>query len=158
MPSTRQTGHRLRAGTFTSSGITSTYAIESWSVQSDQIATNQVGYPWIAPYQAIAPDYARVTDSADLTTIADGFLEWTWTFSYWTFGMFAYFMSTFFSSTLYSATRSTAISAMAYDVNDVALYLNANLKLPKLGTDFFKAEMGGYRDIKLSFSAGKIVS
>jgi hypothetical protein len=157
MPNARQTGHRLRLGTFTSSGITSTYAIENWALQSDQSQDNQINVPWVAPYQAKPPDFARKTNSADLSTRYDGPLTWEWDFSYWTFGMTAYLISTFFGGSIYTSAGSVAVSGLTYDVSDTAIYFNASLERPSI-KDALTPEYAGFKTVKLTFTAGVLVS
>lgn len=153
MPNVRAEGHRLRAGTYTSSSVTTTYAITAWTVQSDQQLNGQTVSPWIPPYQAPPPEYARVITTGDLNQGADGYLKWTWTFSYWTFGQMSYFLSTYLSGSVYSA----AVTAMTYDATDTAVFINATLNRPVINQDM-EPEIAGWKNVKLRFDSGVVTS
>lgn len=153
MANPRQTGHQIRAGTFTSAGMGSTYAISGFPNQSDQIVDNQIQVPWVAPSEIAVPEYARAVIYADGSQRADGFLGWTWQFSYWTFGMFSYWLTTFWPSGVYSA----AVTVMVYDATDTAIYVNAQAYRPVIGQSLDWA-VAGYTNIKVKFGFGKVTS
>ena len=149
----RNDDYRIRLGTFTSSGITSAYSITNWTVQADQQQDNQTVLPWLAPFQPIPPEYARIAQNADGTMRPDGFLHGVLPFVYWTFGQMNYLITTYFSGGVYSSL----VSMLVYDRNDAAMYLNATLHLPVVGQDM-DAEVGGYKNIKLRYDFGVITS
>lgn len=154
MTTTRHDDHRLRAGTFTSAGITSTYAILNWTAQADQLQDNQTVIPWAGPFQCLPPEYARVAGAADLTQRPDGFLHGVLgPFSYWTFGMMNYLITTVFPASVYYA----AVSMMLYDITDTAIYVNATMARPVIGQDF-EPEIGGWKNIKLRYEMGSLTS
>ena len=149
----RNDDYRIRPGTFTSGSITATYSITAWTVQSDQMQDNQVIVPWLAPFQAIPPEFARIAQNADGSVREDGFLHGVLPFPYWTFGQMNYLISTYFSGGVYSAL----VSMLVYDRNDAAMYLNATLFLPVVGQDM-DPEIGGYKNIKLRYGIGVVTA
>lgn len=154
MPVARLEAHRLRSGTYTSSSITSTYAITAWTVANDQKSDSQVVVPWLPPYQMLPLEYARVTQNLDGSSSADGFLQGIFgPFPYWTHGMLSYFLSTY----LAAGVRSAAASAMFYDVTDTAQYLNLTIHRPVAGQDM-EPVFGGWANVRIRCDFGTVVS
>lgn len=152
--SVRNDDHRLRAGTYTSTGITSTYCIRDFPVQSDQTVDNQTAYPWAGPFQCLPPERARVVMTADGGQARDGFWRGILgPFSFWTFGMMSYVLSQIFPAGIDQAL----VSMMLYDATETAVYLNATLHRPIVGQDF-EPEIGGWKNIRLRYEAGSITS
>ncbi len=154
MPTARNTGHRLRLGTFTSTGITTAYAITAFPVQADQLIDNQPAVEWAAPYQSLPPEYVRVAGYMDGLQLQDGFLHGVLgPFRYWTFGMVGYVLTNIFPSNAYSSL----VSMMLYDASDNAVFLNCTLYRPVIGRDY-KPAYGGWEDINLKFEIGTLTS
>lgn len=154
MPTPRNDGQRLRFGTYTSTDITSGYAIKSWANQTDQIVDNQVDVPWAGPVKCLPPQRARIVIAADGTASEDGWLKGVLgKFSYWTFDMTGYVMTTIFPS----GARSSLVSMMLFDEDDDAVYVNATMYRPIAGQDY-RPVYGGWEDINLRYDFGEFTS
>lgn len=153
MPNPRNTAHQIRAGTFNSSGMGSTYQITNFTVQSDQIVDNAPLVAWQAPLQIVVPEYADVPQYADGSRRPRGYLKWTWSFSYWTFGMLGYWLTTFWPAGVYSAP----VTVLVYDATDSAIYVNAMVYRPVIGKAL-EWSVGGYANVKVDFDFGKLTS
>lgn len=154
MPNARGDAPRLRAGTVVVASITSTYAITNWTVQNDQKQGAVTIVEWLAPYQALPPEYDRIALALDGTARPDGFMHGIFgPFSYWTFGMMDYFLDTYLSTTAYSAL----VSMMVYDITDTAIYLNSTIYRPIPGQDMEPA-VGGWKNIRVRWGIGTVIT
>lgn len=151
MPNARGEGHRWIAGTVTSSTLTSTYAIANWPNQTDQLANNVVYVAWTPPVGIVAPEYSRIARMADGSQRGDGFLKFTWEFSYLTFGMYAYILSNIFAS-----KYSAKCTVMTYDPSNSAVFINATAYRPDIRN--LSGIYGGYQDVKFDFDYGVLTS
>ena len=153
MPNPRNTGHRIRAGTYAAAGVTSGYAIESFPVQTDQIVDNATMVPWLAPMKITVPEYGQVYTMVDGSRRPGGFLAFTWEFGYLTFGMVSYWISTVWPSGVYSA----AVTVMTYDATDTAVFVQCQAYRPKIPDDveWFYA---GYQNFKIKFDFGVVTT
>jgi len=137
MPTSRNTGQRIAAGTLTAAALTSGYAITSLPMQSDQ----DFSCPWIlAGSLCTTPTPARVTTNADLSRSADGFTTWRWGYSYMTFGMTNYWNDTFLPGDAWSSP----VTVMDYDDTNVAVFYTATIWKPNYPSDKAQYITGGW--------------
>lgn len=145
MPTARKEGQRVRAGTYTSSGITASYAISAYAAQSDQgIVLWRLDGKLTTP-----PQRARRSILGNGAIREDGFWRCQLGFSYLTFGMVSYLQSAWFAS-----AASAAVSVMVYNPSDTAVYLNGILYQPVWGQTDSAYAPGGYRDVVFRFEQG----
>lgn len=156
MPTARNTGRRIRAGTFTSSGITSTYAVENFTVQTDQRQNGVIVVPWLDPYQPDPPEYARIATALDGTARPDGYQKGVLIFDMWTFGMYDYAQTTLWPGGVYSAL----VSMMLFTAKDVAVFLNATAYLPVITQNQRDMEpiAGGWENVKVRYDFATVTS
>lgn len=151
MTNARKTLQRLRAGTFTSADLGSTYEIGQLATQSDQTS----GIPWIiAADGTTTPTPARITTNADLSRSPDGFYSWSWRMSYFTFGMTDFWLTTFLPGGVFSAP----VTVMTYDEADGALFLNATIWRPTFPSDKAQNAPAGFGNIVWDFTRGVIIA
>lgn len=145
----RKTGHRIKAGTTTVVLLTSTYAITAFPMQSDQ--PDDALWELAGDPKAI-PTPARISSNADGSKSADGFYTFEFRFSYMTFLMVKYWLDTF----LAGGVQSAAVTVMAYDETDTAVFLTALLLKPNLSeaTKF----TGGYTNVVWRFVLGVVIT
>ena len=128
---------RIRSGTFTSAGLTASYVISDFAIQSGQGLT-----PWALTQ--IEPPEAQVKRRAiSSKVVPDGQQRFTWRFSLMTFGMYSYWRSQF----LPSEAESGTVTVKTYDRYDVAIYFNATISELSRGQPNAK----GYPDVVWEF-------
>jgi hypothetical protein len=149
MANGRQTGHQIRAGTYTSSGMGTAYAITSMPLQTDQVVDGQVQVPWVAPMKIAAPEYSRIYNTVDGSQRPDGYLNVEWILGYMTFGMFTYWLNTFFPSSVYSSP----VTIKTFDSTDSPIYIQCIAYRPRIPDDVEWA-IGGYQNVKMRFVFG----
>lgn len=154
MVDTRATDHRVRLGTWGISDITSTYAIENWTVQTDQQQDNQTVIPWIGPIASVDefPVYARYARSADNRLRGDGFLSFTLVMSLWTFDQVKYVDDTFYAG---GTLDYADVSVMVYDRNNDPVFLTCTADRPDLKSA--DPVYGGYQNIPWNFHTGTLI-
>jgi hypothetical protein len=151
MPVARLEDHRIRAGIQTVANVTSTYAVKNIALVADQAPFET---PWIIASRSSIPlRRARYSDSADSGVIADGYWIFEWVISYMTFGMVSYWNTTFYPSSVEYAD----VTVMTYDQNNTAVFLTCKgrrLNFPRDGANW----PGGYRDVRMQFEEGNVIT
>lgn len=154
MPTARLVDHRIRAGTYGVSDITSGYAVTALAVQTDMHPAGLTWVDWLPPTKAsMPPRRLRFSENADGSISADGPYVFEWRFSYWTMDMLTLWRTTF----LPSGVESAAVSVMTYTEEDIAVYLNCTLKNSHFPGDG-EAEAGGWKNLIWRFSQGTIIT
>lgn len=148
----RNTGHKLAAGTLTVVAMGSEPEIKAWTKQSDQSAA----IPWTSPETTFdAPRRPRFSVMADGSKRSDGFYAWQWAFSFWTHDMLGYVLTTFFPND----EASVAVTVLAYDATDTAVYLTATLDNPVASGGLIALRgAGGYSNVVLNFTMGTVIT
>lgn len=147
MPVGRQTGHRLRSGLWLPTDVDSSYAVSALPVQTDMGLLPLWG---INAQESDPPKYARITTNADLSQSGDGFLTFSWVFSFMTFLM----LDAWFDSFLPSGIQSAPVTVMTYDETEVARFIQATLLRTVFPSQEARAVPSGWGGVKWTFVLG----
>jgi len=151
MPTLRLIGHKISAGHVTVSAMGSVVTIMNLTRQTDMAAYNR----WLPPNasKSTIPAPAQVATSLANTRTAEGFYTWSWVFDYMTHDMFGYWRTTFLPSGAWSAN----VTVLTYDDTDTAVYLQAVMARPVVGSGL-TVSAGGYTDVTFNFTQGVIIT
>jgi len=150
MPNERKTDQRIRPGLHPVSDVTSSFAVSGFAVQSDQDDADW----WVLDgWRSTPPRPARRVKLTDGSAAKDGFYSFDWVISYMTFGMLAYWLDLL----LPDGVEAAEVTAMTYDENDVAVYLQAIINKPSLPGDG-EPTFGGWKNVRWAFDSGVIIT
>jgi hypothetical protein len=147
----RLTGQRLRSGLWIVADLTSTYEIEALAAASDQDDQSL----WTIAGDGSQPvQPARISSNADGSVSADGFMNFSWRFSYLTFGM----TTAWLTNCGLTSARSAPVTVMTYDETDAAVFLTALAIRPLLPGPDAQYAPGGYSNVIMRFTNAVLIT
>lgn len=149
----RGSDHRLRSGTQAVVDVTTTYAISAITVPSDDVA--DADFYVVAGDGSECPSPARISQSADGSRSADGFMTFSWRIPYMTFGM----VTNFLSASGLTTAQSALVTVMTYTELNSAIFLTATIIRPQFGRyqDAVHAP-DGYQNVVWRFVNGVVIT
>ncbi len=132
----------------------SNYNIENFAIQSDQTTP---GLGWTEPVRDRTKRYsfARITTNADESISGDGTFRFAWGFPFWTEGQMGYILNTAFSGANVYGDLSIPVTVQTFAETGYVAF-HALLARPIWGTHY-QTQDGGYDNIVLGFTRGKII-